>query len=249
MSQLITPEKSAIDEAVKATKAIFLDVRRRALSAYWEIGKAADSLETDYGESTIKQFAVRLRQELTDELSESTVYRARQFFRRTSEDQLKVMLTSNISWGQVVPTLSADNEVVQEVLDKLQDSEISPSRFASEVKRAQEETQRTSDEGEADDEAQTPAVEGDTFDAKPEVDKTFKFSLSKLVRSLEEATNCLADVLILVDQFYNLNEASQKLYKKQIDDVLLQLKINNESCQNVQKTINDRYRTNEGSNP
>jgi len=226
--QTKTPSETAISEAVTAAKTVFLDVRRKALSAYWEIGKSANSLDTTYGEGTIKQFATRLRQELADELSESTVYRARQFFQRTPSDKLQILLNSNVSWGQVVPTLSADNTVVEEIIDRLNSEEIKPSSFASEVKKAAEVAKAE----EGFDDSPEP-VQGDSFDEKPETDKTYKYALTKALSSIETGMTTLADVLILIDQYALMTEGSKKLYNKQVDELVERLKVLNTAANNV----------------
>lgn len=234
----LTPVETALETAVQAAKNVFFDVRRKALAAYWEIGKSANSLNTTYGESTIKQFAQRLRQELADELSESTVYRARQFYQRTPKEKLEALLSSNVSWGQVVPTLSVDNSVVEEIIDKLNNEEIPPSRFASEVKKAAEEAKQAEGFDSSDD--SPDPVAGDEFDQKPETDKTFKYTITKCHKSLEAGVTALADVLIIVDQFANLPAASKKLYQKQMDDLVEQLKVCTDAASNVHKECLNR---------
>lgn len=203
----------AVEQGLSQAKALLLNMRTTLIDTYWQIGGIAHKLQAGYGDATIKDFAKRLGTTSGCDISDSTVYRARAFFSKTSEEEKKRLIAAGISWSQIVATLPASKEVINEAVAKVERDEVAPEKFADVVKQSREA-----------EEAPAKASESEDSEDGVMTEKQFDRSAAKIMGALQKAIDSTGDIIILCEGYGNLPPGLQKAKRKDVEDLLESLK-------------------------
>ena len=215
IEKLDTEERDYIEAGVDEAFASLSSVYSTTLNSYWTVGKIVDSLDTKYGKSKLKVFAEELSKRLgpSADMSESLLYRCRQFYRRYTEEQLENLCRSPISWNQVTKALPAskDPDKVDEYIAKVQAGEIPAEGFAEGLREA------------TGVKAKERKKEASHSDIPKDTRQGVGQCIVKAQSSLERVMDSFGDILMLADDYIKLTEEEKPNYSGQIEQLLTAL--------------------------
>jgi len=134
MTQVSTTSvNKAIGTALLEAESYLSKLANHTVETYWLIGGLAASLDTKYGNETIREFAESLSTRADKQVSVQTVYRMLQFYRKHTRSDLDKILKAGISWTQIIKTLPQAPEVVNATVDKVLADQVNPVDFAKHV--------------------------------------------------------------------------------------------------------------------
>lgn len=226
LSAVETDLNTATDKATAWFKASISNV----LEMYWNVGQLVADLETKHGQATIKTFATKLADKLGKaSISESTLYRAKQFHTKYNAEQRKQLVDANITWSELTKVLPENPMIVTEVAAQVVAGDVSPKKLAEAVKQAKE-----ADGVGGSKTADSVELDSNTSDTEDKADKLGDpKELAKLLTSSDNACvkfcDTLADLYIGLSNINNMSEEDRKPYKKTLSSLL-------ESFNNVAET-------------
>lgn len=216
-------EASAVASAVETAKDIYLDLNKRALLTYYNLGEIVAGLNNTYGSNAVKEFGDGLAEKVGKDnaLSSSSLYRCKQFFEKHNKEEVEKMALSGITWTQVIKTLTLPVESVSRAVDSVSSGEVPPHKMsehaavitAGDGSPIDNQARQESDTELIEDEAGSIPVKAD----KPVSNKSVKSRISKIYGPSMALVDLMADVWLISEDFEELTDKDKEDCREELD--------------------------------
>lgn len=222
MSNEVSTQTADVSSAVETAKDIYLDLNKRVLLTYYNLGELVAGLDNKYGSNAVKAFETELSNKVGKDnaLSSSSLYRCKQFFEKHSKDDVEKMSKTGISWAQVTKTLRLPVESVSRAVDSVSSGQVPPHKMSEQAavitagddSPLDNQARQNNDEVIEDESGSIPVTPD-----KAVSNKSIKSRISKLYGPSITLVDLMADIWLIADDFTKLKEKEQEECKEELN--------------------------------